>query len=213
MQSTVVDLRGKGSNPKTALYVGGLEETVNEATLHAAFLPFGDLADVSVPMDHATGKHRGFGFVQFESKDDAADAIDNMHNAGAAPRRSPRRAAGRPAPSTAPPLPAAASPPCRPSPRLQSSTAAYCESITRSLARLRAGTRGGPRSPFGRTPTTGAHPCRPRPAPPVSAPAPAPACLLRAPQTPFHPAVTPVSIICTHLHLERAVRSSLLSQV
>lgn len=32
-------------------------------------------------MDHATGKHRGFGFVEYEDKDDAAAAIDNMHNA------------------------------------------------------------------------------------------------------------------------------------
>lgn len=82
MQTTLVQLTGKGANPKTTLYVGGLEETANEATLHAAFLPFGDITDVSVPMDHATGKHRGFGFVQYESADDAADAIDNMHNAG-----------------------------------------------------------------------------------------------------------------------------------
>lgn len=77
----------KGGNPKTTLYVGGLEESVNEATLHAAFIPFGEIKDVSIPLDHATGKHRGFGFVEFEDKDDAADAIDNMHNAGGSSRR------------------------------------------------------------------------------------------------------------------------------
>lgn len=81
-QSTIVNLQGKGSNPKTTLYVGGLDENVTEAIVHAAFLPFGDLKDVSVPMDHATGKHRGFGFVQFEEREDAEAAIDNMHNAG-----------------------------------------------------------------------------------------------------------------------------------
>jgi RNA recognition motif-containing protein len=32
-------------------------------------------------MDHATGKHRGFGFIEYEVKDDAAAAIENMHNA------------------------------------------------------------------------------------------------------------------------------------
>ena len=82
MQSTLVSLTGKGSNPKTTLYVGGLEENVTDAILHAAFLPFGDLKDVSIPMDHATGKHRGFGFIQYEAKEDAEDAIDNMNNAG-----------------------------------------------------------------------------------------------------------------------------------
>lgn len=45
-QSTVVSKQGKGSNPKTTLYVGGLEASVNEASLHAAFLPFGDIKEV-----------------------------------------------------------------------------------------------------------------------------------------------------------------------
>lgn len=113
MQSTLVDVNavaggGKGTNPKTTLYVGGLEENVNEAILHSAFIPFGDIKDVNIPLDHATGaltcsslrswpltsidistqyscdaagKHRGFGFIEYEAKDDAADAIDNMHNA------------------------------------------------------------------------------------------------------------------------------------
>jgi peptidyl-prolyl isomerase E (cyclophilin E) len=81
MSTTLVAVGGKGSNPKTTLYVGGLEESVNEASLHAAFIPFGDIKDVNIPMDHATGKHRGFGFVEYEDKEDAAAAIDNMHNA------------------------------------------------------------------------------------------------------------------------------------
>mmetsp|Transcript_31138 Transcript_31138/g.79948 ORF Transcript_31138/g.79948 Transcript_31138/m.79948 type:complete len:157 (-) Transcript_31138:172-642(-) len=81
MQTTLVDVAGKGSNPKTTLYVGGLEESVNEATLHAAFVPFGEVKDVNIPLDHAAGTHRGFGFVEFLDKDDAAAAIDNMHNA------------------------------------------------------------------------------------------------------------------------------------
>lgn len=81
METTKVAVGGKGSNPKTALYVGGLEDSVNESTLHAAFIPFGEIKDVNIPMDHATGKHRGFGFVEYEEKEDAAAAIDNMHNA------------------------------------------------------------------------------------------------------------------------------------
>ncbi|KAG2497432.1 hypothetical protein HYH03_004587 [Edaphochlamys debaryana] len=80
-QSTLVAVGGKGTNPKTTLYVGGLEETVNDATLHAAFLPFGEIKEVNIPLDHATGTHRGFGFVEYEDKEDAAAAIDNMHNA------------------------------------------------------------------------------------------------------------------------------------
>ena len=81
MSTTIVNLDGKGSNPKTILYVGGLEQTVTDAILRAAFIPFGQLLDVSIPLDHTTGKHRGFGFVQYEAREDAEDAIDNMHNA------------------------------------------------------------------------------------------------------------------------------------
>ena len=46
---------GKGTNPKTTLYVGGLEENVNEAILNSAFIPFGEIKDVNIPLDHATG--------------------------------------------------------------------------------------------------------------------------------------------------------------
>uniref|UniRef100_A0A0D6R6G7 RRM domain-containing protein n=1 Tax=Araucaria cunninghamii TaxID=56994 RepID=A0A0D6R6G7_ARACU len=66
---------------KNTLYVGGLEETVNEAIIHAAFIPFGDIKDVTTPLDQATQKHRGFGFVTFLDKEDAAAAMDNMNNA------------------------------------------------------------------------------------------------------------------------------------
>eukprot|EP00983_Pelagomonas_calceolata_P067442 1149479-Pelagomonas_calceolata.AAC.2 len=41
----------------------------------------GSLQDVNIPMDHATGKHRGFGFIEYEDKEDSAAAIENMHNA------------------------------------------------------------------------------------------------------------------------------------
>lgn len=46
LQTTLVAKTGKGSNPKTHLYVGGLEATVNEAALHSAFIPFGDIKEV-----------------------------------------------------------------------------------------------------------------------------------------------------------------------
>ena len=68
-------------NDKRTLYVGGLEESVTEATLRAAFLPFGELSDVNLPLDAGQNKHKGFAFVQFDDKDDAAEAMDNMHNA------------------------------------------------------------------------------------------------------------------------------------
>ena len=71
---------------KSSVYVGGLEETVNEDILVSAFLPFGEIVDVLLPKDTETGvertkSHRGFGFVQFETVEEAKFAIDNMNNA------------------------------------------------------------------------------------------------------------------------------------
>ena len=41
------------SNTKKLLYVGGLAEEVDEKTLYNAFIPFGDLVDVQIPIDYA----------------------------------------------------------------------------------------------------------------------------------------------------------------
>ena len=49
--------------------------------LTAAFIPFGDLVDVQIPTEQKTNQHRGFGFVEYDSRDDALAALDNMHGA------------------------------------------------------------------------------------------------------------------------------------
>lgn len=66
------------SSSKRTLYVGGLAEEVDEKVLNAAFIPFGDVVDVQIPLDYESEKHRGFAFVEFENAEDAAAAIDNM---------------------------------------------------------------------------------------------------------------------------------------
>ena len=35
--------------------VGGLSEEVDEKILHAAFIPFGDVTDINIPLDYETG--------------------------------------------------------------------------------------------------------------------------------------------------------------
>ena len=64
---------------KRVVYVGGLAEEVGEKILQAAFVPFGDITDISIPLDYSTQKHRGFAFVEYELVEDAAAAIDNMN--------------------------------------------------------------------------------------------------------------------------------------
>jgi peptidyl-prolyl isomerase E (cyclophilin E) len=48
------------ANNKRILYVGGLEETVDEKILHAAFIPFGEVADINIPLDYQSGIQRCF---------------------------------------------------------------------------------------------------------------------------------------------------------
>jgi RNA recognition motif-containing protein len=69
------------SRLKATIYVGGLDIAVTSQTLHAAFLPFGDIVDIQLPkpdLPSSTDPHRGFGYVEFESTEDAREAIDNM---------------------------------------------------------------------------------------------------------------------------------------
>uniref|UniRef100_A0A6P7GRL3 Peptidyl-prolyl cis-trans isomerase E n=1 Tax=Diabrotica virgifera virgifera TaxID=50390 RepID=A0A6P7GRL3_DIAVI len=68
------------SNNKRTVYVGGLAEEVDEQVLNAAFIPFGDIIDVQIPLDYESEKHRGFAFIEFESAEDAGAAIDNMND-------------------------------------------------------------------------------------------------------------------------------------
>ncbi|CAL8070953.1 unnamed protein product [Orchesella dallaii] len=65
---------------KRTVYVGGLAEEVDLEVVKGAFIPFGDIMDVQMPLDYESQKHRGFAFVEFESNEDAAAAIDNMND-------------------------------------------------------------------------------------------------------------------------------------
>ncbi|KAE8910712.1 hypothetical protein PF005_g9173 [Phytophthora fragariae] len=63
---------------KRALYVGGLDKQVTEQGLYTAFVPFGPIKGVQIPMEYSTQRSKGFGFVEFEDEADARAAIDNM---------------------------------------------------------------------------------------------------------------------------------------
>lgn len=51
---------------------------VTEKLINDAFIPFGDIADIQMPVDYESQKHRGFAFIEYETAEDAAAAIDNM---------------------------------------------------------------------------------------------------------------------------------------
>ncbi len=71
---------------KATVHVGGLPPAVTVQTLQEAFLPFGEIADVSLPRNEnprtaADEPHRGFAYVEFEDAEDAREAVDNMDQA------------------------------------------------------------------------------------------------------------------------------------
>jgi len=70
------------TRPNSTVYVGGLDtKLVTAATLSETFIPFGEIANISLPKPEApssTDVHRGFGYVEFEEATDAKAAVDNM---------------------------------------------------------------------------------------------------------------------------------------
>ncbi len=63
------------------LYVGNLSFNTSSDTLRATFAELGDVTDVHLVTDRATGQARGFGFVTMGTADAAQNAIATMNGA------------------------------------------------------------------------------------------------------------------------------------
>ncbi|KAF8135646.1 hypothetical protein EV363DRAFT_1429362 [Boletus edulis] len=61
------------------LYVGNLSWNTTDDSLKQAFEQFGQVVDCIVMKDRETGRSRGFGFVTFNSGEEANGAINNMN--------------------------------------------------------------------------------------------------------------------------------------
>lgn len=98
----------KNENVSTRLFCGGLAWATDDASLRAAFEPFGTITDARVVMDRETGRSRGFGFVGFSTEEEAARAAAAMDGADVDQRAirvnvaEERSSAGRPRPSGGP---------------------------------------------------------------------------------------------------------------
>ncbi len=64
----------------TKLFVGSLPWSVNDETLKKAFEEHGTVVSAKVVTDRATGRSRGFGFVEMENPSDAKNAIEALNN-------------------------------------------------------------------------------------------------------------------------------------
>ncbi|GJQ30498.1 MAG: hypothetical protein HBSAPP03_23820 [Phycisphaerae bacterium] len=63
----------------TKLYVGNLSFNTSESQLRDLFAQFGEVKSASLVMDRDTGRPRGFGFVEFNTSDEANAAIAGMN--------------------------------------------------------------------------------------------------------------------------------------
>src|SRR5262245_42408855 len=62
------------------LFVGNLSFSTEERTLEELFGQAGNVTSVRVMRDQATGRARGFGFVEMETEEAAQSAIDKFNN-------------------------------------------------------------------------------------------------------------------------------------
>jgi len=69
-------VHSSGLNKK--LFVGGLSFDTNEKVLRDAFSLYGEILEVRVIINRASGLSKGFGFVQFASETDAVNALKEM---------------------------------------------------------------------------------------------------------------------------------------
>lgn len=61
------------------LYVGNLPFSVTEGSLTDLFSPFGTVESCNLITDRATGRSKGFGFIEMSSDEEATKAIEALH--------------------------------------------------------------------------------------------------------------------------------------
>ncbi|KAA3604579.1 MAG: RNA-binding protein [Calditrichaeota bacterium] len=61
---------------ESKLYVGNVAYTATEESLEELFGEAGNIVSVNLIKDRETGRSKGFAFVEFESQDDANNAIE-----------------------------------------------------------------------------------------------------------------------------------------
>jgi RNA recognition motif-containing protein len=62
------------------LYVGNLAYSTSNSDLETLFAPFGDVRNAQVVMDFATGRSKGFGFVEMNNDSEAQAAIAGLND-------------------------------------------------------------------------------------------------------------------------------------
>ena len=61
------------------LYVGGLPYSVDDSSLGNLFASYGTVVSANVITDRATGRSKGFGFVELQNDSSASEAIKALN--------------------------------------------------------------------------------------------------------------------------------------
>eukprot|EP01098_Paradermamoeba_levis_P014212 TRINITY_DN6724_c0_g1_i4.p1 TRINITY_DN6724_c0_g1~~TRINITY_DN6724_c0_g1_i4.p1 ORF type:complete len:350 (-),score=67.69 TRINITY_DN6724_c0_g1_i4:67-1116(-) len=67
------------TNPGCKVYIGSVHWDVKEEDIRVLFSPFGPLKSCSLMPNTETGKHKGYGFIEYEKEDSAVAAIKQMN--------------------------------------------------------------------------------------------------------------------------------------
>lgn len=67
-----------GTQMAAKVFVGNLDFQTSKSQIEELFGQAGSILDVFLPMDRATGRPRGFAFVEFASEQEAAAAIEKF---------------------------------------------------------------------------------------------------------------------------------------
>ena len=61
------------------LFVKNIESSINEMMLEMLFKQFGPITSTKIIYDKITWESKGYGFVEFENKEDALRAIEKLN--------------------------------------------------------------------------------------------------------------------------------------
>ncbi|KAF3442927.1 hypothetical protein FNV43_RR16845 [Rhamnella rubrinervis] len=79
VQSNLSSIRHSSTLTSPKLFISGLSRLTTDDKLKEAFSPFGQIIDAKVVTDRASGRSKGFGFVTYESIEEAEKAREGMN--------------------------------------------------------------------------------------------------------------------------------------
>ncbi|KIY96477.1 RNA-binding motif protein, X-linked 2 [Monoraphidium neglectum] len=69
------------------IFAGGLDFALTEGDILAVFAQYGEIVDINLARDKATGKTKGFAFLAYDDQRSTVLAVDNLNGATVAGRK------------------------------------------------------------------------------------------------------------------------------